>query len=322
MRLIALIIFFFCVNISYGQNYLRYYELTDSAFYFWKSSKTLKADSLYHLAFEKFIGFPEDYANAAYNIWNENSEKGKAYIAKSFHYGGFIQDIEFFLEKNDIYVSKKELKKIAKANKENVECNRCQRVIMRMGRRDLWARFLFNWRIEKVDRQNCEKLIVFATKDTMMLNRFYTGIKPNLYLQPLLNHQNWTTVGDVFNDLRKYVRRGWVHREMLNFFLDEKAFFGQEFKYDSTIDRVYLGSRTKAELLIKRHFYYSATGQYSLYNPKLKKQVTIPADPNKSKEEVDELRRALFLSPLELNIKSNPQKLYPTVEELKTVFIR
>lgn len=306
----------------YSQDYLRYYQLTDSAYYYSVTKMNIKADSLYEYAFNQYIGFPRNYINAACNIWLIDSTKSLEYISQAFKYGAYLDNIKYAFEKKGLTITDSILKRLSKESKEEIKCKKCARIINRMGRKDRWARFLFNWRIKKVDNQNREKIILFATKDTMMLNRFYTGIHVNMFMSPLLNHQNWETVGDIFPILRKYVRKGWMHRELLNFFLDEKAFFGQEFKYDSLKDQVFLGSKTKEDLLIKKYFHYSATGQYSLYHPKFRKQVTIPTDPEKSMEEIDALRRALFLSPLSLYKKSYPNKLYPSIDEIKAYFLK
>ncbi len=301
----------------FNQNYHRYYELTDSAYYYWKTSDTLKADSMYAKAFDHFVGFPDDYADAAYNIWHKNAGKGRQYIAKAFQYGGSLKDIEYYLSKNGIQISKRELKSIARQNKEQIKSRKKRREIRRMFRKDQMARIIFNKRKSKVDSINRAKFIDYVNNDSLIFNRFYVGYRASLYTQPLLFHQGWEGVASIRKDLIRYIKKGWIHREFLWYTLELQAVFGNGVFFEKK-DKPFIDGKN-TNILIKQSVYYSMLGQLSLYNDSLKQQVLVPVTPKKTVQEINALRRAVFLGPLDIYRKSSG-KLYPDVNEFKEIF--
>ena len=313
-----LFVLIYCSFIVNAQNYHRYYELTDSAFYFWKVSENIKADSMYQLAFDTFIGFPDDYANAAYNIWHKNPVKGKEYIAKSFLYGGFIQDIEFYLEKNDISISKRELKKLARQNKEDIVSRKKKRKIQKMLMKDQMARFIFHKKMHIVDSINQLKLIDYTINDSLFFNRFHIGYKASMYSQLLLTHQVWTGITPIQDNLIRYIEKGWLHRDFLWYAIERVAVYASKM-YTIRNGKIIIDESTINTQISKKIGSYSMLGQISFWSNTQKQQVVVPVNPQKTEQEINALRHAVFLPPLDIYRKSSG-KLHPDVNEFKKIF--
>ena len=305
-----------------GQNYRQYYQIVDSAYYFWKTGENLRSDSLYQKAFSLFTGFPYDYTNAAYNIYSIDKSKGNIYLGQAFKYGQHIGNVKFILKKDSVDYNSGELRKIARKNKEKTLKGVKKGKIRRIFFKDQIPRQFASKKIDRNDSINFYKIINMMENDSLIFNRFYTGYNHNVLWGLLLTHVSYNI--EHYKKIAPYyirfIEKGWIERESFVDNIDViTALCGYMIEIDEKTGTI-IELPEKNRYIIENKLYYSLSGDLSFYFSSLGGQVTVPVHPDMSAEEVDAFRRSIFLGPYEMYKKSRPYKYYPTEEEFKNLF--
>jgi len=311
-----------CFHISYGQNYRQYYQIVDSAFYFYKTGENLKADSLYQKAFDLFIGFPDDYTFAACNIYSIDRSKSNVYLGQAFKYGQNCGYVEFIFKNNSLNYSSKEIKKLSKKNKEKILKGTNNSKIVRMVIKDQFPRFFLQKKISRNDSINFLKIKDMMINDSLLFNRFYTGYRRNFFWDLILIHMShrFDRFKEISPNYIRFIEKGWMERENFAYNIDIITILnGHIIKIDEKTG-IIVELPEKNHYIMDDELFYSLSGNFSFYSSRLKKQVTVPIHPDMTPEMVDKFRRSIFLGSYEMYKKSHPHKLYPTIDEFKNIY--
>ena len=212
---------------THAQNYVRYYELFDSAQFFMQNTEIKKAEILYDSIFNNYRGFPDDLYTAAGNIYSLNKKKALGYLVMSKKYGASNRAVFTEVKAKGYELSKSERKIISHAHKEFSTSKKSIRRLRKIIIKDQMVRLLKPSKINKCDSINGEIIRDYIRSgDTIFLNRFYLGETNHQLLQVLLVHLGWTNLGNGdFYYLVNLVQKGLLQRDFLELMLEREAIF-------------------------------------------------------------------------------------------------
>lgn len=309
-QLLSLVISNFC----FSQNYSKHYTLIDSAYLFNIRGENFNSDSLYNLAFNKYAGFSTDYLFAAKNIYNEDKKLAYKYVTKALIYGEPKISVKIFLKKNKIEFSKRQLNKAnrqKKLVKKKINCTQIRFLLFK----DQYVRIFNKKNIQRQDSLNFIKLYKLINKDPRYLNRFYVGDKLSSLVEILIIHQKWDYVKTIFPLLLASVENGLINRSLLQMVFDRESMWNQYTFRLSEENEIVAIKNSNYKFVNKKHLYGTNIGQVQYFiNGKL---TTIPLNPNLTLEDIEKLRKYIYLSTYEVYKKSHPNYYFPTVEEFE-----
>jgi len=317
LKTVFILIFF--KSIIFSQDYSNYYKYIDSVEYF-NSLNTNesfeKSNELYKKCFSEYVAFPNDYVSAFFLNYKVNGQICDSLVIAAFRERSSYINFKLDLEKNKIQYSKKQIKKLKRKGKK-IRTPKSQSgfVVYRMLLRDQIARRgNSDKKIQKVDSLNALKIRKLIKKKPDLFNYKKTGFLTAALLQILIFHGEWKNIEPIQNELHDLIKKGHIDRFCLAYLIERNA-VGTDmvFRLDTVSNSIYNTIQKVDSICLG----YSNIGFEwgSVYDKTRKIHVLPPFYPNLTIEDINRLRKYLFLSDLDLMFKTKKYILAESVEE-------
>lgn len=291
-----IIIFIFLSKHSFSQDYTEYYRWIELS----KIQKDVhKKDSLFELAFSKYLGFSEDLVRCMMMRKNLNNKIDSTLLIQlaSTHY-------PWYQLKDDLHLDSKDKRRIKhlykrlKIKKEQGGSKIFRLIIKDQLCRSNHLKFLTKKNTDSINLRKLQDLYVSKPK---LFDRTKTNWITQQMLEILILHQdNWPNVDSFFYQVRTSVKEGKIPPFPMQCMIERRAFFnGTKFELDTISQK--LSYQTNFYSNFCNRYYYSCT--QSFYGRKVDKinkiYILPPRFPDISLDQHNSLRVFLFLLPIE-----------------------
>lgn len=304
----------FCMNAfsTTAQDYTLYYLFIDSAEFYTHSNIIPKINTYYQQAFSTNRGFPDDYCNAIVYDFIEKKELNYPLIEDGFKNGLYYRDLKSSLNGNQIPFSKGRLKRLYRKSKLKSEKSSFK--IYRMLMKDQFSRRRRNSNLSEVDRVTSVKLIKLLETEPELFNRFKTGAFGSEMIGVLMLHCEWKNLESVQDSIHDLTKRGLINRHVFAAIIERSAMGnGYVFELDSSKTKIVCIENQK--MMLCSTYYPTISWFYGEKYDYIRKAIILPPlNAYLAKEKLNELRRFLFLSDIDLKY-STPGYIVLSKEE-------
>jgi hypothetical protein len=242
----------------------------------------------------------------------EKKELNYPLIEDGFKNGLYYRDLKSSLNGNQIPFSKGRLKRLYRKSKLKSEKSSFK--IYRMLMKDQFSRRRRNSNLSEVDRVTSVKLIKLLETEPELFNRFKTGALCSEMLGILMLHCEWKNLESVQDSIHDLTKRGLINRHVFAAIIERSAMGnGYVFELDSSKTKIVCIENQKRMLCST--YYPTISWFYGEKRDYIRKAIILPPlNPYLTKEKLNELRRFLFLSDIELKY-STPGYIVLSKEE-------
>ncbi|AEA42476.1 hypothetical protein [Fluviicola taffensis] len=286
---------------SQAQDYTEYYQFIDSAEFYMRSNNISKINECYRKSFSLNRGFPEDYCNAIIYAYFEKKELNYPLIEQGFGNGLVYSDLKSSLNGNKIAFSKKQLKRLYRKKKLKKEKSSFK--IVKMLIRDQLSRRLHRNKVHQRDSITSVKLIKLLKTEPELFDRFKTGYVGSELLGILILHSEWKNLESIQDSIHNLTKRGLINRHIFAAIIERSAMGdGYVFGLDSLKTKIVCMEDKK--MILCTTYYPNISWFYGEKKDYKRKAILLPPlHPYLTEEKINELRRFLFLS--DINLKYN-----------------
>ena len=302
-----------------SQDFSKYYQYVDSIEYYSSLdiiNSDIASDNLYRKCFEEYRAFPGMYSSALITSYKVHNKLCDSLIVAFFRAGAFYTNLVYELEKNHINFSKKALKKLKRRGRKlKTKSTVSGFPIYRMIIKDQFSRRKSTSQIQRVDSLNAVKLRKLLKAKPDLFNYQKTGPLTSVILEILLFHGEWKNIEPIQKEIHDLIKKGHINRNVLAYLIERNAVSdAYEFRLDSLQNKV-VATKNLADSAC--HGYYSSIAYEwgGVFDSTKNSRILPPLHPKLKIDEINTLRKYLFLSDLNLLYATKKYASAKTVEE-------